>query len=312
LFGLVAILKLFPALCLCVILGANNFSTCLGTSVGSRTLRYSHALILGSVGILAGLFIEGDKLSKVVTMGMVQSATPQLLFAVTISSLVIMAFLTLAKLPISLSQVLVGAVVGAAMGSGIQVQWLYTIGIASSWISAPIIAFIIGILLSYLTKKATKRFKSIITLNLAYSYLTVLSGVYAAYTLGANTLGLIIGLAPTRMHGFAVSTLFGLATILGMLIFSRGTTRSVAENIVGMSPSEAFASQLAGAITVQGFTELRTPVSVSQAVIGGIYGTTIPRKIVVRNDRLTRELIFGWTVAPLIGACLAYLIIYLT
>jgi len=223
--------------------------------------------------------------------------------------LIIMALLTLAKLPISLSQVLVGAVVGAAIGSGTQVEWLYTIGIASSWLFTPMIAFMIGILLSYLTKRVSKRIKSIITLNLAYSYLTVLSGVYAAYTLGANSLGLVIGLAPTGTHRLAVSTLFGIATILGMFIFSRGTTRSVAENIIGMSPSEAFASQLAGAFTVQSFTELRTPVSVSQAVIGGIYGTTIPRRIVIRNDRLTRELIFGWTVAPLIGACLAFLII---
>ncbi|MGO9645471.1 MAG: anion permease [Candidatus Bathyarchaeia archaeon] len=311
-FGLDEILQIFPALCLCVILGANNFSTCLGTSVGSRTLRYSHALVLGSVGLLAGLFIEGNKLSRVVTTGIVPSATPQLLFAVTVSSLIIMIFLTLAKLPISLSQVLVGAVVGAAIGSGIQVNWLYTIGIASSWIFTPMIAFMIGIMLTYLTKSITKRIRAIITLNRAYSYLTVVSGVYAAYTLGANTLGLIIGLDPTGAHSTTVSVIFGLATILGMFLFSRGTTRSVAENIIGMNQSEAFASQLAGAFTVQGFTELRTPVSVSQAVVGGIYGTTIPHKIVVRNDRLTRELIFGWTVAPLIGACLAFLIVHFT
>jgi len=304
------ILQIFPALGLCAILGANNFSTCLGTSVGSRTLRYSHALVLGSIGLLAGLFIEGNKLSRVVTTGIVPSTTPQLLFAVTISSLIIMIFLTIAKLPISLSQVLVGAVVGAAIGSDIQVNWLYTIGIASSWVFTPMIAFAIGISLTHLTKKITKRIRSIIKLNLAYSYLTVVSGVYAAYTLGANTLGLIIGLAPTGAHSIIVSILFGLATILGMFLFSRGTTRSVAENIIGLNQSEAFASQLAGAFTVQAFTELRTPVSVSQAVVGGIYGTTIPHKIVVRNDRLTRELIFGWTIAPLMGACLAFLIAY--
>jgi phosphate/sulfate permease len=68
-----------------------------------------------------------------------------------------MIFLTLAKLPISLSQVLVGAVVGAAIGSDIQVNWLYTIGIVSSWIFTPMIAFMIGILLTYLTKKIAKR-----------------------------------------------------------------------------------------------------------------------------------------------------------
>jgi|GEM_PF-5640867 len=107
------------------------------------------------------------------------------------------------------------------------------------------IAFVIGILLTYLTKNLAKRIRPIMTLNLTYSYLTVVSGVYASYTLGANTLGLIIGLDPTGTHSTTVSVLFGLATILGMFVFSKGTTRSVAENIIGMNQSEAFASQLA-------------------------------------------------------------------
>jgi len=260
--------------------------------------------------VLAGLFAEGNKLSSIATTGIVSSTTPQLLLAVTVASLIIMIFLTLAKLPISLSQVLVGALVGAAIGSSIQVNWLYTAGIASSWILTPMIALMIGVMLTHITKYVTKRIRKIMTLNLAYSYLTVLSGVYAAYTLGANTLGFIIGLDPTGAHSDAVSVFFALATVLGMFLFSRGTTRSVAENITGLNQSEAFASQLAGAFTVQGFTELRTPVSVSQAVVGGIYGTTIPHRIVVRNDRLTRELIFGWTVAPLVGACLAFLLVH--
>jgi PiT family inorganic phosphate transporter len=99
-----------------------------------------------------------------------------------------------------------------------------------------------------------------------------------------------------------------IATVLGMLAFSRGTTQSVAENIVGLNPSASFAAQMGGAVTVHGFTQFGMPVSVSQAVVGGIFGAAIPRKIVVRNDRLTREIILGWTVAPLLGAGIAFLI----
>lgn len=82
-------------------------------------------------------------------------------------------------------------------------------------------------------------------------------------------------------------------TILGMLGFSRGTTRSAAENIVGLNPSASFAAQMGGALAGHGFTEFGIPVSVSQAVIGGIFGAAIPRNIVVRNDRLTGEIIIG-------------------
>lgn len=61
-------------------------------------------------------------------------------------------------------------------------------------------------------------------------------------------------------------------------------------------------------MTVHGFTQLDIPVSVSQAVVGGIFGAAIPRRIVVRNDRLIREMFIGWTVAPLLGAVLGMLI----
>lgn len=63
---------------------------------------------------------------------------------------------------------------------------------------------------------------------------------------------------------------------------------------------------MGGALTVHGFTEAGIPVSVSQAVVGGIFGASIPRNIVVRNNRLVREIIVGWTAAPLMGAVLAF------
>ena len=93
-----------------------------------------------------------------------------------------------------------------------------------------------------------------------------------------------------------------------MLLFSRGTTFSVAENIVDLSLSASFASSMGGAATVHGFTQLGIPVSVSQAVVGENFGAAAPRKIVVRNDRLAREIVLGWTIALLPGAGLALVI----
>jgi PiT family inorganic phosphate transporter len=140
-----------------------------------------------------------------------------------------------------------------------------------------------------------------------YSYLTIISGVYASYVLGANTVGLIIGIVAVPASQTPLLYIgFGLATIAGMVLFSKGTTLSVAENIVGLNPSASFASQMGGAMTVHVFTQFGVPVSVSQAVVGGIFGTAIPRKLVVRNVRLTREIVIGWTIAPLFGAALAF------
>ncbi len=67
LFELGSLLASLPTLTSCVALGANNLSPCLGTPMGARSLSYPEALVLGSVivVVLAGLFLKGDKLSRV-------------------------------------------------------------------------------------------------------------------------------------------------------------------------------------------------------------------------------------------------------
>jgi PiT family inorganic phosphate transporter len=302
-------LEMFMGLALCVILGANNLSTCLGTSVGAGALRYSRALVLASVGLVAGVFLEGDKLTHAITSGVVLSTDPALILAVALSTFGIMAFLTFRKLPISLSQVAIGAAIGAALALGIPVNWKFTLLVASSWLLTPLVGLMLAVLLTLCTRRLGKRIRRILTLNAFYGYLTIFSGIYASYTLGANTVGLIVGMMKSLGFGIVTSISFGIATILGMIVFSKGTTRSVSENIVGLSPSASFAAQMGGALTVHGFTEVGIPVSVSQAVVGGIFGASIPRNIVVRNDRLAKEIVVGWTVAPLLGGVLAVLLV---
>jgi len=306
---LTAYIDLLPGLALCVILGANNLSSCIGTSMGARALRYPQALALASLGLLAGVLLEGSKLSRAIGSGIVATADSHFALAVAISTFIIMAFLTYRKLPISLSQVAVGAAIGSALAGGIAVDWRYTLIVGSSWLLTPFLGLVISMLLSLMTKSLAKRMRRVFTMNRFYAYLTIFSGVYASYVLGANTVGLLIGMvAGPTINRPVVSVAFAVATIIGMILFSKGTTRSVAENIVGLSPSASFAAQLGGAITVHGFTEFGIPVSVSQAVVGGVFGAAIPRKIVVRNGRLTREIILGWTLAPLLGAALAFLL----
>lgn len=306
---LASTLELLAGLALCVVLGANNLSTCLGTSIGTRALRYPQALALASIGLLAGILLEGNKMSKAITSGIVSSSDPKLIIALATSSFIIMAFLTFRRLPISLSQVAIGAALGSAIALGIPVNWRFALIVGSSWLLTPLVGLLIAIPLSVISRTVARKVRRILTLNALYAYLAVASGIYASYTLGANTVGLIVGMTESsQLPQLLISILFGVATIAGMIGFSRGTTRSVAENIVGLSPSASFASQMGGALTVHGFTEVGIPVSVSQAVVGGIFGAAIPRKMVVRNDRLTREIIFGWTVAPLLGALVSFVL----
>jgi len=182
---------------------------------------------------MAGILLEGSKLSGAITTGIVSSSDPQFMLIITTSSFILMIFLTYRRLPISLSQVAVGAAIGAAIAEGIQVNWIFTSIIASSWFLTPIAGFLAANAISRVTRRLGKSVRGLFTQNVMYSYLTIASGVYASYTLGANTVGLIVGMvdAPASEH-LLVSIMLGLATVIGMVLLSRGTTLSVAENIV--------------------------------------------------------------------------------
>jgi PiT family inorganic phosphate transporter len=293
---------------LCAVLGANNLSACLGSSVGVRALKYRQALVLASIGLLAGVVLEGYKVSGAISSGIVKTNDPEFALAVELSSLVLMYVITCKRIPVSLSQVAVGAAIGSGIARGISINWDFATIVATSWLLTPLVGFTLALMLSFATKLLVKRSRSALHLNLFYAYLTVISGVYAAYALGANTVGFVVGMNEVSgISSILLSIIFAFAAIVGMVVFGRGTTQSVAENIIGLSPSASFAAQMGGAITVHGFTEVGIPVSVSQAVVGGIFGAAVPRKIVVRNSRLTREIIFGWTIAPILGAALGFL-----
>lgn len=145
-------LTALPALALCAVLGANNLSTCLGTSVGARAVTYPRALMLVSIGLLAGILLEGQKLSHALTSGIVISSDPRFLMAVTISSLVLMIGLTYLELPISLSQVAVGAAIGSGVALDLRVNWNFAILVSSSWILTPLVGFTIAVAISVITR----------------------------------------------------------------------------------------------------------------------------------------------------------------
>ena len=261
---------------LCVVLGANNLSTCLGTSVGGRTLRYSEALGFASIGVLAGIALEGYKLSGAITSGIVSSSSPEFAFDVALSTFVIMTFLTYHRIPISLSQVAIGAAIGAAFVRGIRVNWLFTALVASSWFLTPAVGLILAFALSLVTKRAAKRIRRALTLNYV---------VRLPHGVQWNLLCLRFGRKHCRLDRWnggraqirapgCVAHLWPCHDCWDVLVWQRNY-RSVAENIIGLSPSASFAAQMGGAMTVHGFTQFGIPVSVSQAVVGGIFGAAI-------------------------------------
>jgi PiT family inorganic phosphate transporter len=290
-------------------LGGNNFSTCLGASLGAGIVRLSNAILIATAGVILGTLFEGHKLSNVVAGQILPTLSAPGLVVILVSSLLVMAAVTLLHVPLSLSQVMVGAAWGLALATGTQIGSMFSIEVTASWISSPILAFLISAAVEIAVLRLGRKAKDVFALNHRYAILTLIAGFYAAYTLGANTLGLVVGLFPQGLADpLILSLVFSAGAVVGIAFLSTGTVRSVADNLVGLSPSTALSAQFGGALSVHLFTQLGLPVSISQVVIGGMGGAASVKRIAITNKRIIQQIIAGWTIGPLAGAIVSFLL----
>lgn len=290
-------------------LGGNNFSTCLGASLGAGIVRLSNAILIATAGVILGTLFEGHKLSNVVAGQILPTLSAPGLVVILVSSLLVMAAVTLLHVPLSLSQVMVGAAWGLALATGTQIGSMFSIEVTASWISSPILAFLISAAVEIAVLRLGRKAKDVFALNRLYAILTLIAGFYAAYTLGANTLGLVVGLFPQGLADpLILSLVFSAGAVVGIAFLSTGTVRSVADNLVGLSPSTALSAQFGGALSVHLFTQLGLPVSISQVVIGGMGGAASVKRIAITNKRIIQQIIAGWTIGPLAGAIVSFLL----
>lgn len=290
-------------------LGGNNFSTCLGASLGAGIVRLSNAILIATAGVILGTLFEGHKLSNVVAGQILPTLSAPGLVVILVSSLLVMAAVTLLHVPLSLSQVMVGAAWGLALATGTQIGSMFSIEVTASWISSPILAFLISAAVEIAVLRLGRKAKDVLALNHLYAILTLIAGFYAAYTLGANTLGLVVGLFPQGLADpLILSLVFSAGAVVGIAFLSTGTVRSVADNLVGLSPSTALSAQFGGALSVHLFTQLGLPVSISQVVIGGMGGAASVKRIAITNKRIIQQIIAGWTIGPLAGAIVSFLL----
>ncbi|MCD6538981.1 anion permease [Candidatus Bathyarchaeota archaeon] len=294
---------------ICMILGANNASACFGANVGARFFRYS--VIAGSavLGVFLGVILEGAKLSRAIHHGVLAESNISVIWIIIVVALVVMVIATVFHVPLSLSESMIGSAVGAGLGFGAIINWRFTLTVFASWMINPFFAAFLAIAIYRLMMHLSSSVKNVMMLSNLYGRISLFLSFYVAYVLGANTVGLLNGMyAPLIGASQLTPLLFGSGTAIGIYFLSREITESVGRRIVGLSPTAAFVAQLSGALTVHLFTQFGLPVSITQALIGGIFGAGLSKKIRLINKRMIRRIIAGWCLAPAIGALISYTI----
>ena len=299
-------------LVLCLVVSANNASICFGTSVGTGIIGNLKASFLVSLGLLLGLFAEGTKLFQAVPNGVLADFGYNSVVVIFVASISVTLAATILRLPLAISSAMVGASIGAGLALQEGINWGYTMIIFLSWLFTPLIAFAVSILANVLILRIGSRIGGIVTYYVATKWLNLVGVFYVSYVLGANTLGLVSGIANSFVgNTIIVLAVSGVASVIGVFFFSAGVARTIGSEILDLGTTTALAAQLGGAFTIHLFTQFRVPVPVSEAVVGGVMGIGSSRRITLINRPLVRKILSGWLISPLVGVGIAYLLSFL-
>ena len=315
-------------------LGANDAANLFGTAVATRMLRFRTAALVGSVFVVLGAFAGAHGTSK--TLGRLGAIdAPAGAFTVALAAaLAVVLLLTRTGLPVSITQAIVGAILGWNLFTGRPTDARALTQLLSSWLVSPLLSGAIAAVLFVLTRAWLQRRRvHLLEVDAWTRTALLLAGAFGAFGLGlndiANVMGVFVRVSPfpetTRLGPFSatnVEALFllgGLAIATGICTYSNRVMVRLGSGLASLSPLAALLVVLSAAIVLFlfGSPALQrllaacrlpgwplVPVSATQAVVGAILGISLARRTGIRLRPLG-EIAAGWVAAPVAALTIA-------
>lgn len=328
---LIAIVTILAGFYVAWNIGANDSANCVGTAVGGNILSYRRAIAIVILFVLLGAVLEGWKNMKTVGENIIivsdgtnpLSEVPRVAIAALLAAGIWVTTATTLRLPVSTSQSMVGAVIGAGLllsyaqpdiGASVQFGTLGVIAI--SWLLNPMFAAILAFILLKAFTPLLRRIKNIILLNQVLMILVIVASASTAYALGANDIGTSTGVVYAFFGGdgsdFRLMLLIGLfggvALAVGVVTYSRRVMHTVGTGITRLDALTAFAAQMGAAITVWSFVQFHIPVSTTQAIIGAVAGAGLVKGATAVSGRKLGHIGIAWVLTPAVACALSFLL----
>jgi PiT family inorganic phosphate transporter len=300
LFGEIFILIL--SFILIALVSGNNLPVCSGSIIGSRIVSRRNGVLIAIIGYALGLVLEGDMLRTGVHAVLPFKSEQSIIIAFTVA---IFVFLIAHKMrvPQSLSVNFTSILLGISMAMHLPINWLFLSFIILFWIIAPIISIIAMRPLMHKTYSIVKKKKIWPTIKLI-RLLLILFSFFAAFTLGANTLGLLYATMPKGLYSL-LAALLGI--IFGSLLLSGGELRRIGNEIISLRYINALNSQIISVLLVELAVLLSIPLSNSQTFIASIYGSGLSYKNRILLRSPIKSIAITWIGGALASFALAYL-----
>lgn len=320
-------------------LGANDAANIFGTAVSTRMVKFRTAAIVCSIFIALGAVVSGVGAAYTLgSLGAINAIGGA--FVTTFAAAFTVYSIIKFGLPVSVSQAVVGAIVGWNLFTDSVTDVNSIVRIASTWVACPLLSGTFAAILYMLFKYLLSFVKVHLLFRDACTRIAmVLTGAFGAYSLGANNMANVVGVfvpvAPFTdlslggIHISAVQQLFfvgSLATAVGVFTYSYKVMGTVGKGLMPLSPFAAWVVVLAQSLVLFIFASEGleyflashnlpviplVPVSATQAVVGAVIGIglckgaakTIKWSVVVR-------IMCGWVVTPVIAALICFFALF--
>lgn len=315
---MLTLLALTAGLFFAMNIGASGAAATMGVAYGSGAIKQkTTALLLCGIGILLGALFGGGEVVKTIGSGIVPESTLTVqVVIITIVSATISLFLAnILGIPLSTSEITVGAVVGVGIAyQSLYFNHLYIIMIF--WIIVPVIAFIFtffaGKIIHFLEKKYPK-----IKGNNYQKWLTIVlifAGFSEAFSAGmnnvANAVGPLVGAGLLSLSNGTI--LGGIFVALGAILFGRKVLETNGKKITSFSLLEGCVISITGASLIIGASLFGIPMPLTQVTTSSIIGIgSAQNGFYIWQKRIVIQMIKVWIVSPVFSLVISYSLIKL-
>ncbi len=304
--------------------GMNDAANAIATTVSTRALSPSQAILLAWFFNIAGAFLT-TRVAYTMGKGIVDPALVDqgVWIAALVGAIIWSAVCTHRGIPISITHALVGGIMGAAVvGYGVPIlKWAGLAKVFLWLVLSPLIGFAGAFVLMLAVYWVFRRLRPS-RANRLFRLGQLASASFMAFAHGSNDTQNAMGLitASLMASGFLTEFKVPVWVILGSAFFmGLGTAlggwkviRTLGVRMVKIEPPQGFSAETAGAAAIVVSTLVGAPISTTHVISTAVMGVGATRRLSAVRWGIARDIVLTWILTfpgAAAGAALAYLVV---
>jgi PiT family inorganic phosphate transporter len=321
-FTLLLILVLVLAVAFDYVNGFHDTANAIATSVSTRALRPSHAILMSATANFLGA-LTGTAVATTIAKGIATipgGDAGQIVVCAALVGAIAWNLLTWRLgIPSSSSHALIGGLIGAAIAavgvSSLNVQGIYD-KVLFPLVASPILGVLIGfglmvLLLNLFRRAHPKR------INDRFRRLQLVSAAFMAFSHGSNdaqkTMGIVTlalvagGIIPEPVVPLWVILLAATAMSLGTAAGGWRIIRTMGQRVVKLDPVHGFAAETTAATIILGASHFGMPVSTTHVISSAIIGVGASDRFSAVRWGVAGNIVTAWVFTIPASAAVAWL-----